>query len=123
MGSVAFHNGNFIPLEQASIGVMTHAFHYGAAVFEGIRGNWNQQRGAISIFRPKEHYERFLLGCRILRLDIPYKVADLCRITSELVDANGYQEDIYIRPLAFKSEEKIAYLKLTDLESLSLILI
>ena len=37
----AFLRGEFIPMEDAKIGVMTHAFNYGTAVFEGIRGNWN----------------------------------------------------------------------------------
>ena len=34
----AFMNGDYIPLEEAKVGIMTHALHYGTAVFEGIRG-------------------------------------------------------------------------------------
>jgi branched-chain amino acid aminotransferase len=44
MPPYAFFNKQFIPLSEAKIGVMTHAFHYGTAIFEGIRGNWNNAK-------------------------------------------------------------------------------
>jgi branched-chain amino acid aminotransferase len=96
---------------------MTHALHYGTAVFEGIRGNWNKEQGVVNIFRLREHYERLLRGCRLLMLNIPYSVEELCNITVELVERNGYRQDIYIRPLAYKSAELVANLKLQELES------
>jgi branched-chain amino acid aminotransferase len=96
---------------------MTHALHYGTAVFEGIRGNWNEEQGVVNIFRLREHYERLLRGCRLLMLNIPYSLEELCNITVELVERNGYRQDIYIRPLAYKSAELVANLKLQELES------
>ena len=115
--ALAFFRGRMVPLAEAKVSVMTHALHYGTAVFEGIRGNWNQEQGKMFIFRLREHYERFIQGCRIMLLDIPYSVDDLCRITVDLVQSCGYQEDLYIRPLAYKSEEKVANLKLHELAS------
>lgn len=114
---LAFFRGEFVPLSEAKVGVATHALHYGTAIFEGIRGNWSQAHATTYVFRPREHYERFLRGCHIMRLDIPLSVDDLCRITADLVERSGYQEDLYIRPLAFKSEEKVANLKLHELAS------
>ena len=111
----AFMNGEFMPLDQAKVGVMTHALHYGTSVFEGIRGNWNEEQGKLYVFRLKEHCERLLQGCKIMRIAIPYSADDLCGIVLELVERCGYQQDIYIRPLAFKGEERIAVLKLQDL--------
>ena len=32
-----FHNGEFLPWEQAKIHILTHALHYGSSCFEGIR--------------------------------------------------------------------------------------
>lgn len=113
----AFFRGDYVPLSEAKVGIMTHALHYGTGVFEGIRGNWNEDKGDIYIFRLREHYERLLKGCRILMIDIPYSLDDLCDITVELVERCGVSEDIYIRPLAYKSEEKVANLKLQELES------
>jgi branched-chain amino acid aminotransferase len=94
---------------------MTHALHYGTAVFEGIRGNWNEAHGKVYIFRLKEHYERLIRGCKILCIELPYSADDYVDITVDLLRRNGYQEDVYIRPLAFKSEELVANLKLHEL--------
>ena len=112
-----FFRGQFVPASEAKVSVMTHALHYGTGVFEGIRGNWNAEQGAINIFRMREHYERLLDGCRILLMDIPYSADDLCNITVELVERNRHDSDIYIRPLAYKSEELVANLKLQELSS------
>jgi branched-chain amino acid aminotransferase len=111
----AFLNGEFLPLSEAKVGVMTHALHYGTSVFEGIRGNWNPEQERMYVFQPEEHYKRFLQGCKILRINLPYSVEELTKITLELVERSGYQQDIYIRPLAFKGEERVAVLKLQDL--------
>ena len=113
----AFFKGKVVPISEAKVSVMTHALHYGTGVFEGIRGNWNDEKGAIFIFRLREHYERLIRGCRILMLDIPYTADQLCQMTVDLVELNSHREDIYIRPLAYKSAEKVANLKLQDLES------
>ncbi len=115
MPPVAFHKGKFMPLEQASIGIMTHAFHYGTAVFEGIRGNWNAEEGRTFIFRMREHYERLLAGCKVMRIRLPYSAQELCDITAEMVERCGYKQDIYIRPIAYKSEERVAILNLDPL--------
>ena len=113
----AFFQGDYVPLREAKVNVMTHALHYGTGVFEGIRGNWNEEQGVVNIFRLREHYQRLLRGCRLLMLDIPYSVDDLCSITVELVERNGHRQDIYIRPLAYKSAELVANLKLQELAS------
>lgn len=115
--SYAFFKGAIVPLEEAKISITTHALHYGTGSFEGIRGNWNVDKETLYVFRLREHYQRLYQGCKLLMLDIPYSVDDLCRITVELIERCGYREDIYIRPLAYKSAEKIANLKLHELES------
>ena len=115
--ALAFFHGQIVPLSEARVSIMTHALHYGTTVFEGVRGNWNEELEKIFIFRLREHYMRMLRGCRILMVNIPYTLDDLCRITLELVQSCGYAEDIYIRPIAYKSEEKVANLKLQELES------
>ncbi len=115
--ALAFFRGKMVPLSEAKVSVTTHALHYGTAVFEGIRGNWNEEQKKMFVFRMREHYVRLLQGCRIMLLDIPYDADDLCRITVELLKACGYKEDLYIRPLAYKSEERVANLKLQELAS------
>ena len=115
MPSYAFFQKQFVPLSEAKIGVMTHCLHYGTAIFEGIRGNWNSEHQQIYLFRLKEHYARLLDGCRILKINLPYSIDELCQITIELVARCGFQEDVYVRPLAYKSSESLG-LRLHDLE-------
>jgi len=115
--NLTFFKGKITPLEDAKVGIMTHALHYGTGVFEGIRGNWNEDKNAIVVFRLREHYDRMIRGCKILNIELPYSVDDLIRITIELIQKCGFREDIYIRPLAYKSEEKVANLKLHELSS------
>jgi len=114
--SYAYFHKQFVPLSEAKIGVMTHSLHYGTALFEGIRGNWNSEQKQLYIFRLKEHYQRLLNGCRLLNIDLPYTTDELCRITVELVEKCRFQEDIYVRPLAYKSSEALG-LRLHDLEN------
>ena len=115
--ALAFFRGEVVPVSKAKVSIMTHALHYGTAVFEGIRGNWNEKQGKIFIFRLREHYERMLQGCRIMMMDLPYSADELCEITVNLVQQCGYTEDLYIRPIAYKSEELVANLKLHKLSS------
>ncbi len=102
-----FFKGEFVPFQDAKIGVMTHAFNYGTGVFEGIRGYWNPKQNQLFIFKLKEHYERLLKSCRILFIKPTYTADELCELTVELAIKNGYKEDVYFRPIAYKSSEKV----------------
>ena len=107
MPSYVYFQKQFVPLSVAKIGVMTNFLHYGTGVFEGIRGNWNSEKQQFCLFRLKEHYDRLHNGCQILNIDLSYTIDELCQITVELVEKCGFQEDIYIRPLAYKSSEAL----------------
>jgi len=116
MPQYAYFKGGFVPLAEAKIGVMTHCLHYGTACFEGIRGNWNAAEEQIYLFRVAEHYQRLLNSCKVLKIDLPYSVDDLCGITVEMARKCNFREDIYIRPLAYKSSEALG-VRLHDLEA------
>jgi len=103
----AYFKGKIVPFEEAKISIMTHGFNYGTGVFEGIRGYYNKQKKQMFILKLKEHYERLLRSAKIVRINIKPTVEKLCDITLELVKQNDYKEDVYIRPLAYKSQEKI----------------
>lgn len=103
----AFFRGRVVPIGEAQVSVMTHALHYGTSVFAGIRGYWNNETGQLYVFRLKDHYRRFLQSCRLMMIDLPYSGDDLAHITLDLIRREGYEQDIYIRPLAYKSFEGI----------------
>jgi len=103
----AYFQKQFVPLAEAKIGIMTHAFLYGTATFEGIRGNWNEDVRQIYLFRLEDHFRRLHKSCRILKIDLPHSVEELTNLTVRLVEMCGYTEDVYIRPIAYKSSEVI----------------
>ena len=107
MPKVAFFKGQMIPFEDATVSVMTHGLNYGTGCFEGIRAYWNEEEEQLLVFRLAEHYERMLQSCRILRITLPYTVDDLVEITFNLLRQEGFRQDAYIRPLAFKGDEII----------------
>ncbi|MCE5254515.1 MAG: branched-chain amino acid transaminase [Actinomycetia bacterium] len=111
----AYLKGRFVPLAEANVNILTNSFQYGVSCFEGIRGNWNEEENQIYLFRAEEHYERMQDNCRVLMTDIP-PVDELCDITKELIRRSGYKEDVYVRPLAYKSSEMIGT-RLHDLDS------
>src|SRR4030043_16727 len=115
MPPYAYFHKQFMPLPEAKIGVLTNALHYGTACFEGIRGNWDSKRNRFCLFRIHDHYKRMVEGCRILKITLPYTIDKLCRLTGELVRKSGYQEDVHIRPLAYKSSQALG-VRLHNLE-------
>jgi len=122
MPPYAFFKKQFMPLAEAKIGILTHAFHYGTACFEGIRGNWDSEYERFCLFRIKDHYKRMLNGCRLLKISLPYSLDELCQLTVESVERSNYHEDVYIRPMAYKSSEAIG-VRLHNLEDDFLIIV
>ena len=103
----AFHQGKIVPYEQATVRVLTHGINYGTACFGGLRGYYNQEQDEVFVFRASDHYRRFLNSTRLLCMEFPYSDEDLVEITRDLIRQEGYKEDIYIRPLAYKADEII----------------
>jgi len=103
----AFFDGKFVRIEEAKVSIMTHALNYGTGCFEGIRAYWNEEEQQLYIFRMAEHFARLHNSCRILLIDLPYNVEQLGDLTVELLRREGFREDVYIRPLAYKSQEGI----------------
>jgi branched-chain amino acid aminotransferase len=102
-----FFQGEFVPLEEAKVGVMTHALNYGTGVFEGIRGYWNTSAQELYIFRLREHFVRFLKNTAMVFIEVPHTVDDLVDMTLDLLRRDAFTSDTYIRPLAYKSSEQI----------------
>jgi branched-chain amino acid aminotransferase len=111
---ICYFEGAWIPMRDAKVSVMTHAFMYGTATFEGIRAYWNADQGKLYGLKLREHVERIRQSCRILLMsDIP-SVDELTGLIVETVRRNGFQEDVYIRPSFYKSTKAIG-VRLHDL--------
>lgn len=100
--SIAYMQGKFMKLKEANVNIMTHAFMYGTAVFEGVRGYYNAEHEQMYLFRLAEHYERMLDSMKIMHLETKLSVKELCDITVELLRQNAPTGDMYVRPSAYK---------------------
>jgi len=103
----AYFNGKIVPYGDAKIGVMTHALNYGTGCFGGIRGYWNDDEEQLFVFRPHDHFHRFLQSAQMLLMNLGLNETELTNILLELVRTEGYKKDCYIRPLAYKADEII----------------
>lgn len=107
MTEYAFFEGRFVPIEQANINIKTNSFHYGTAVFEGLRAYWNEEHEQLYLLFAREHYQRLIRNCKAMFMELSYSVEDLVNITIELLRRNNVREDVYIRPIAYFKDLKL----------------
>jgi branched-chain amino acid aminotransferase len=110
----AYFRGGIVPIDEAKVSVMTHALNYGTAVFGGLRGYWNDEEEELFVMRPLDHFKRVLNSAGLLRMELGKTPAELADILRELLRAEGYRENTYIRPLAYKAGGMIS-VKLQDI--------
>src|SRR3954466_2556372 len=68
---ICWFQGDYVPLTDAKVGILTHGFSYGTGCFEGIRGYYNADREQLYLFRLEEHYARLQQSARIIMVDVP----------------------------------------------------
>ena len=104
---ICYFEGQFVPMREAKVSIMTHAFMYGTATFEGIRAYWNEDQQRLYGLKMREHVERIRQSCRILLMDDIPSVDELIGLIVETVRRNGFRSDAYIRPSFYKSTRAI----------------
>jgi len=102
-----FNEGEFVRYNDAKLGLMTHALHYGTGVFEGIRAYWNPKKEQLFLLEPVAHYERMKRSANVMRMALPYSTEELVNFTVELLRRNEFKSDVYVRPLLYTSSEEI----------------
>ncbi len=110
----AYFKGSIVPYGEAKVGVLNHALNYGTAVFGGIRAYWNGDSEQLYLFRPKDHYKRFLNSAKLLCMEFDNTPESLTEVTINLLKEEGLRCNAYVRPLAYKADEIIG-VKLHDL--------
>jgi len=104
MTTLAFFEGEIVPIDQAKISITNHTLHYGTGCFAGIRGYWNESKNQLYVFRLADHYTRFLNSAKLLFSVIDYSNEQLQACTLDLLQREGWKENVYIRPIAYKDE-------------------
>ena len=96
-------DGELVPWQEAKVHVLTHTFHYGVGVFEGVRAYSTPDRGTC-IFRLSEHTDRLFRSAKILQMNMPWDRDALIAAQREVVRVNGLEEG-YLRPMCFLGSE------------------
>lgn len=100
---IAYHQGQFIPFDEAKISIATHALHYGTGAFGGLRGIQDPQAPQnIVLFRFDRHCQRLSNSARLLNYELPAE--KISEIIVEFIQKNKPTASIYIRPLIYTSE-------------------
>jgi len=95
-----WHNGRFIPWEDARIHVLSHVVSYGSSVFEGIRCYSTPSGPAI--FRLQDHIRRMIDSTRIYRIEsLGFSARELSEAMVEVVRVNRLQS-CYLRPIVLR---------------------
>src|SRR5256886_7967213 len=102
-----FFEGDFARYNDVKLGLMTHALHYGTAVFEGIRAYWNEKKEQLFLLQSAAHYDRMHRSANVMRMKLPYSTEELVNYTVELLRRNEFKSDVYVRPLLYTSSEEI----------------
>ncbi|MFC1755088.1 branched-chain amino acid transaminase [Thermoproteota archaeon] len=104
-------NDEFVNWADAKVPILTHALHYGTAVFEGIRAYPSENN--LNIFRLQDHMNRMMNSSKIYYIPSDYTAEVLCRKTVELVKKNKIKSRCYIRPIIYVGSKGIG-LNFTD---------
>lgn len=112
----AYFEGEIVPYREAKVGILVHALNYGTAAFGGLRGYWNEEDEQLYLFRAGDHFRRLMNSAKLLTMEFDKSPADLIQITKELLQKEGYHQDVYIRPLVYKAEEGIG-VRLHDIKA------
>ncbi len=108
LDSIAFHQGEFKPLRECTINIMTHALQYGTMVFGGIRGYYNKDKDNVFLFRPYDHFRRLHNSAKIMQMNPKYSIEEMVELLKELVKRNQYKANIYFRPFIYKSALRLS---------------
>ncbi len=92
-------NGKLVPWDEAKVHILTHTLHYGNGVFEGTRA-YKTDKG-LAIFRLRDHTQRLLNSAKITMIKPTYTLEELEAAQIELLRANKFDGNVYIRPIIF----------------------
>lgn len=104
---IAYLQNRFLPFQDATISIATHALHYGTGAFGGMRGIPDPQNpNQILLFRLDRHCQRLSASAKMLHFDLP---ADkIQQIIIDFVQKNKPTVSFYIRPFVYTSGLGIA---------------
>ena len=91
-------NGELREWRSSNLHILTHALHYGSAVFEGERV-YNKK-----VYKLAEHTDRLFYSAEVLDIKIPFTKEEINEATYLAISANSI-EDGYVRPIVWRGSD------------------
>lgn len=88
-------NGQMVDWRAANVHILTHALHYGSAVFEGERCYGGR------VFKSREHSARLHRSAALMDMEVPYSVDEIEAAKAAVLKANNLT-DAYLRVIAYR---------------------
>ena len=88
-------DGDFVEWRNANVHILTHALHYGSAVFEGERA-YNGK-----IFKSRQHSQRLIESGNLIDVQVPYTIDEIEFAKNALLDKSKLKE-AYIRAICWR---------------------
>ena len=88
-------DGDLVEWRNANVHILTHALHYGSAVFEGERA-YNGK-----IFKSKQHSHRLIESGNFIDVQVPYTVDDIEHAKHAILEESKLKE-AYIRAICWR---------------------
>jgi branched-chain amino acid aminotransferase len=88
-------DGDLVDWRNAKVHLLTHALHYGSAVFEGERAYGGK------IFESEKHSQRLLASGKAMDIPIPYTVEEIEAAKAVTMKANNLT-DAYVRVVSWR---------------------
>uniref|UniRef100_UPI0032B2426A branched-chain amino acid aminotransferase n=1 Tax=Candidatus Karelsulcia muelleri TaxID=336810 RepID=UPI0032B2426A len=117
MFSCKFENGKWknpiiIPFGEITVSPLSLVFHYGQAIFEGMKA-YKDKSGNVFLFRPFENFYRLNSSAKRLEMPLISKslfidgLKKLLSIDKKWIP-NNYGQSLYIRPFMIASDGKLS---------------
>lgn len=105
LSKYAWFDGKYIPIEEATVPITTHAIHYGTTIFEGIRAYWNGEN--LHVFRLDEHINRFRRSGQFYNISLNFTDQEISDAITGICKKNELKKTCYIRPFYFVGDHGI----------------
>src|SRR5215475_8512403 len=103
----AFVREQIVPYAEAHVGMLSHTLNYGTGVFGGMRGYWSDEDQQLFVFRPRDHFRRFLQSAKMIYMNLPHSVDGLVDWMTKLLQTEDLRTDCYLRPFAYFVDESL----------------
>jgi branched-chain amino acid aminotransferase len=107
----SYTDGKLHSSTAANLSTMSQCVNYGTTAFEGMKAFYRKDERAWFLFRPDQHYTRLCRSAAMLDIDFKPTEAEFVSILSKLIKKNNIRDDVYLRPLVYRTATGVGLMK------------